>query len=72
MIKTLELQFTTQEGGTSSISIEAPKESIDPAAIKAAMEAIIAGNAFTSPSGGLVAIKGARLVAREVTQVEIV
>jgi hypothetical protein len=72
MAKTLELQFTTELGGTARITIDNPKEPIETVAVKQAMEQILTAGIFYSPTGNLVAIKGARLVDREVTDYEIV
>lgn len=71
MAKSLELQFVTEAGSTSNISLDAPKEPVDPVAVKTAMQAIIASNAFYSAKGKLVAAKGARVVERNVTEYEI-
>ncbi|TDL31323.1 DUF2922 domain-containing protein [Jeotgalibacillus sp. S-D1] len=71
MNKTLELQFITEEGATSTLSIESPKEPLDPAEVKAAMENILAQDAFVTPTGGLVSIKGARVVERGIEEIEL-
>ncbi|MDG5471995.1 DUF2922 domain-containing protein [Jeotgalibacillus sp. ET6] len=71
MNKSLELQFQTAGGATSTLSIDSPIEPVDPAAIKSVMESIIAEDAFVTPTGGLVAIIGARVVARGVEDVEM-
>jgi hypothetical protein len=71
MAKTLELQFGTTMGGTARITVDFPLEPVEQATVRAAMENIISANIFTSPSGNLVSIKGARLVEREVTDIEI-
>ncbi|RAK23142.1 Protein of unknown function (DUF2922) [Anoxybacillus vitaminiphilus] len=68
MEKTLELQFFNQEGKIVRLFIENPIEPINEAAISAAMDAIITANVFTSSGGDLVAKKGARLLASEVTE----
>ncbi|WP_077214919.1 DUF2922 domain-containing protein [Bacillus dakarensis] len=72
MAKVLELNFTTALGKTAKLTVDQPVEPIDPAAIKTAMEAIIASNAFNSTSGDLVAVEGARVVERNVTDYEII
>ncbi|KIL51160.1 DUF2922 domain-containing protein [Jeotgalibacillus campisalis] len=72
MNKSLELQFQTAGGATSTLSIDSPIEPVDPAAIKTVMENIIAEDAFVTPSGGLIGIIGARVVARGVEDVELV
>ncbi|WP_077212377.1 DUF2922 domain-containing protein [Bacillus dakarensis] len=72
MAKVLELQFVTQHGKVAKLTVDNPTEPIDPAAVKTAMESIIASNAFNSTSGDLVAIEGARVVERNVTDYEII
>ncbi|RFU61518.1 DUF2922 domain-containing protein [Bacillus sp. V59.32b] len=72
MAKTLELIFVTQEGKTASISIEEPQEPVDVNAVKAAMDAIVAANVFSSPSGDFVGKKGARIVERNVSEYEVI
>lgn len=70
MAKQLEMQFVTEIGQTT-ITLEAPKEPIDPVAVKAAMEEVVVSEAFYSAKGKLVAAKGARLIDRNVTEYEI-
>lgn len=71
MSKKLELQFTNLEGKTATISIDDPNEPVDQVAVSAAMDTIIAANIFTSKGGDLVAKKGARVVERNVDDVEL-
>ncbi|MBU8916022.1 DUF2922 domain-containing protein [Bacillus sp. FJAT-29953] len=72
MAKTLELMFGTEFGKTARISVDNPKEPVDEAAVKQAMEQIIAADVFTSASGRYVASKGARVIDRNVVEYEIV
>ncbi|MFS0637381.1 DUF2922 domain-containing protein [Mesobacillus foraminis] len=71
MAKTLELQFVTSLGKTSKLTVENPIEPISTAAVKLAMEAIIASNAFYSNYGNLVGVDSARVVERNVTDYEL-
>lgn len=70
-MKTLELRFENEEGKNVTISLDSPIEPVDPAAINAAMDEIIAQNAFDSSGGELVAKIGARVVERNVTIIEL-
>lgn len=72
MAKTLELQFVTEMGGTARLTIDNPKEPIDTVAVKQSMDQIIASGVFFSPTGNLVASKGARVIERNVTDYELV
>jgi hypothetical protein len=71
MAKTLELLFVTENGKQARLSIEQPIEPIDPVAVKAAMEQIIASNTFYSTNGNFSAVGGARLVERNVIDYEL-
>ncbi|WP_026582844.1 DUF2922 domain-containing protein [Bacillus sp. J33] len=71
MAKTLEMSFLTGMGKTSKLSVENPKEPIDPIAVKTAMDQIIAANAFDGNGGDFVQAQGAKLVERNVTEYEL-
>ncbi|WP_164667749.1 DUF2922 domain-containing protein [Virgibacillus doumboii] len=71
-MKKLELKFLNEEGKTVTYSLEKPIEPVDSVAVKAAMDEIIAQNAFSSSGGDVVSIKGARVVERNVQEVELV
>jgi hypothetical protein len=72
MAKTLELQFATESGKLVRISLENPKEPIDQAVVKQSMEQIIAAGVFYSANGDPATVQGARVIERNVTDVEIV
>jgi hypothetical protein len=72
MAKTLELQFTTEFGRIARLTVDNPIEPVDSAAVKLAMESIVASNAFFSSYGDLLGVSGARVVERNVTEYEIV
>jgi hypothetical protein len=72
MAKTLELEFVTELGKSARISVENPKEPIEEAVVKNAMEEMIASGVFTSTNGNYVSVKGARVIDRNVTEYEIV
>lgn len=71
-METLELTFVTEAGKNLRITIDNPVSPLDPAQVKQAMEEIIAANVFVDVEGnGLVEAKSARIVARQVTPIEI-
>ncbi|KAB2335549.1 DUF2922 domain-containing protein [Bacillus mesophilum] len=72
MEKTLELTFLTNLDKQARISIDQPKEPIDPDAVKAAMEQMISSDVFQGSNGSYAAVKEARLVERTVTSYEFV
>mgnify|MGYP001407030798 CR=1 FL=1 len=70
-MKTLELRFENEEGKNVTISLDNPVEPVDPVAISAAMDEIIAQNAFESSGGELISKINARIVERSVTEIEL-
>ncbi|MEH7179181.1 DUF2922 domain-containing protein [Neobacillus vireti] len=72
MAKTLELEFVTDFGKPARLTIESPKEPIEEAVVKQAMEEMIASGVFTSTNGNYASVKGARVIDRNVTEYEIV
>ncbi|KKK33574.1 hypothetical protein WQ57_23425 [Mesobacillus campisalis] len=71
MARVLELHFVTNLGKIARINVDHPKEPVDPATVKLAMEQMIASNAFFSNVGDLTAVSGARVVERNVTKYEL-
>ncbi|WP_209121132.1 DUF2922 domain-containing protein [Alkalihalobacillus sp. BA299] len=51
MTKKLELIFENEQAKTVTLSLDTPVYPVDPAAVSAAKDAIIAQNAFTSSGG---------------------
>lgn len=70
-MKRLELLFENEEGRTVTFSLDEPVEPVDPEAVSAAMDEVLAQNVFESNGGELVKKKGARIVERYVTDIEI-
>lgn len=71
MAKVLELQFTTQQGKTASISIDSPKEPVNMVQVNAAMDRLITANIFQTSSGDFISKKGARVVERNVEEYKV-
>lgn len=70
-MKRLELIFKNEMGNNVTISLDDPIEPVNPAAVSNAMDEVIAQNVFTSSGGDLVGKYAARVVERNVTEVEI-
>ncbi|MFC4025040.1 DUF2922 domain-containing protein [Oceanobacillus longus] len=70
-MKKLEMKFTNQDGKIVTYSLDKPVEPVNIASVHAAMDEIIAQNAFTSTGGDLVAKKSARLVERIVEDIDL-
>ncbi|CAI9385850.1 DUF2922 domain-containing protein [Niallia sp. Sow4_A1] len=71
MAKSLELTFETSNGKSTKISLESPVEPVDAEQVSTVMQSIISANALSSANGELIAVKGIRLVERNVTDYEI-
>lgn len=71
MAKTLELVFINEDGKTAKISIDNPKEPVDPSSVAAAMDSILTAGVFSSSGGDFVAKDSARLVDHEVTEITL-
>ncbi|MEW6621811.1 MAG: DUF2922 domain-containing protein [Bacillota bacterium] len=67
-VKRLELQFFNEGGTRVTFGLADPKDNLTDGEVKSAMEAMLSQGAFTSANGDLVAIAGARLVSREVSE----
>jgi len=70
-MKKLELIFLTEGGKTATFTVDEPIEPADPATVVAAMDEIITQDVFGSNSGSVVGKKGARIVERIVTDIDI-
>ncbi len=70
-MKRLELIFENEEGKSVTHTLDNPIEPADPEAVNAAMDEVIAQDCFGSTGGNLVAKKGARIVERTVTEIDI-
>lgn len=70
-MKKLELIFENEDGKTVTYSLDNPIDPADVVAVEAAMDEIIAQDIFSTSGGNIVAKKGARIVERTVTEIEI-
>ncbi|MBM7600145.1 hypothetical protein JOC34_002536 [Virgibacillus halotolerans] len=70
-MKKIELKFENEDGKIVTYALDNPVEPVDPDEVNAAMDEIIAQNAFTSSGGDLVAKKSARIVENIVEEIEL-
>ncbi|MFD1037164.1 DUF2922 domain-containing protein [Virgibacillus byunsanensis] len=70
-MKRLELKFLNELGKIVTYSLDKPIEPVDPIAVNTAMDEIITQNAFTSSGGDLLQKHSARVVERNVVDVEL-
>ncbi|WP_411955314.1 DUF2922 domain-containing protein [Alkalibacillus sp. S2W] len=71
MSKRLELKFRNEEGRMATVSIDNPKDPVDPTEVKQAMDTIIAEGIMTSGGSTITAIEYAQVVERQVNQVPL-
>lgn len=62
MSKKLSMSFRTQEGKTTTMTVDEPKNDLPAAKVKSFMDKTIAMNAFDTKNGDMVAIKSAEIV----------
>jgi hypothetical protein len=70
-MKKLELIFENEDGKNVTYALDNPVEPADADMVKAAMDEVITQDIFTSTGGAMVKIKSARIVERNVTEVEM-
>lgn len=70
-MKRLELIFVNTEGRNVTLSLDEPIEPVDATAVSEVMDEVLTQGVFTSPGGELIAKKAARIVERNVTDIEI-
>jgi uncharacterized protein YceH (UPF0502 family) len=72
MASTLEMVFMSTTGNRVTLRVPDPNEALTASEVRSAMDTIIAKNIFRATSGGdLVAVADARIVSREVTDLDI-
>ncbi|TGA98433.1 DUF2922 domain-containing protein [Sporolactobacillus shoreae] len=71
-MKRLNLVFLNEQGKSVTLSVNDPVEPADPAAVKSAMDEIIAQNVFISAGGTLTQIKSARISENNTTPIPVV
>ncbi|MFX3616168.1 MAG: DUF2922 domain-containing protein [Sporolactobacillus sp.] len=70
-MKKLNLVFQNEAGKSVTLSLNDPADPVNPAAVKDAMNEVIARNVFTSTGGALTKIKSARISDNSATAIEL-
>ena len=70
MTKNLEMIFRNSAGKTARLSVQEPKEDITPVEVQADMEDIVAKNIFDTAGGDMLEAVSARIITREVVELE--
>ena len=72
MSKTLEMIFTNAAGGKITLRVANPRTDLQEAEVRSVMDQVVAKDIFTSSGGSLVNVAGARIVNRDVTEMDVV
>ena len=71
LVKYLEMIFKTEGGDKATLSVSGIKEDLTGAEISAAMDVIIAKDAFSVKGGKLIEKYGAQVVSRNVDEFDV-
>lgn len=72
MAQTLELRFNTVNGKTLTLSVSEPKEGITASEVATVMQTIIDQDVFHNEGFAIVEILQARIIERNVSELELV
>jgi hypothetical protein len=67
--KRLELIFKNAAGTKNILSLINPKDALTQADVQTAMNAVVSQNIFSSKGGDLVQVLGARVIAKDTTEI---
>ena len=71
MTKTLELVFVNMAGDKVTMRVADPRDDLQEAEVRTVMDQVVAKDVFTSSGGSLTGVAGARLVTRDVAELNI-
>ncbi|MDO7787880.1 DUF2922 domain-containing protein [Desulforamulus aquiferis] len=71
MAATLELVFVNEVGSKVTLRVPDCREDLQPNEVKTVMQNIIAKNIFNSTGGDLIGLAGARVVTRDVSEINV-
>ena len=72
LVKYLVMTFTTESGDKTNLTVSGIKESLTSEDIGAAMDVIIAKDAFSAKGGKLTGKYNAQIITRNVDEIELV
>lgn len=71
MAQVLELQFEVSSGRNLTISVDAPKPDLSVGQVYSVMQTIMQQDVFQVEGSGIIGLKGARIVERNVSNFDI-
>ena len=71
LTRRLEMQFTNAAGRRVTVAVVEPRDNVTADEVRTAMQTILGRNVFTTSGGDLTAIAGARIVARDVSELNV-
>lgn len=71
MSKTLEMIFVNTAGDKVTLRVVDPRDTITENEVRTVMDQVVAKDIFTSSGGSLTGIAGARIVTRDVAELDI-
>lgn len=71
MAKTLEMVFVNAAGDKVTLRLADPRDDIQETEVRTVMDQVVAKNIFNSAGGSLVGVAGARIVSRDVAELDI-
>lgn len=72
MTQTLEMIFVNAAGSKVTLQLPDPKDGLTAAEVQSAMQQIVQKNVFATTGGNFTGIAGARIVNREVVDMNVV
>lgn len=72
MSKTLELIFVNAVGDKVTLRVTDPRDDLQETEVRAVMDQVVAKDVFTSTGGSLAGVAGARLVTRDVAELNVI
>jgi len=71
MAQTLEMTFKNAADKNFTVSLDAPRDNLTGAEVKAVMDMIISRNIFRTSGGDVVGVYKARIINKEIVELEL-